>query len=385
MSLAFWLIAPSVHIVAKAVGPWGAAAWGLVVIVLVIRAGPAAVEVVRRNTSKHGTVALSVVGLLLLVAAFAVVFPLADAGLVGSGSDRDDALDLAVNRLAAGSYPYSERTYLGNPVSPMPGAVFLAAPFALAATSALQNLFWLPFAILALSTLTEPPIAAVTWGAALLMLAPEALRELLTGGDLLSNGLYVGAFALLLLRTSAFGRLAAPALWAVLLGVALSSRAHLLLLLPPLARALYLRRGKKGLLLAGISVAAFAAVTLPFLIGRVDEFTPLHTLGKLTPGGGLFPGQGFAIAVASSFASLVLAMRLRVPTARGTVLASAWAIATPVLLTALASTVATRRLDLASLAFLLPAAVLASMASWLGQYGGSTKLSPGFSLSVRSQ
>jgi len=81
---------------------------------------------------------------LLLIAAFIVLYPVARSGLFGPGSDRDDALNVALQALLSGHYPYYAQTYLGNPPTPMPGALLLALPFFALGTSAWQNLFWLP-------------------------------------------------------------------------------------------------------------------------------------------------------------------------------------------------------------------------------------------------
>ena len=49
---------------------------------------------------------------------FALLFPIAHSGVLGPGSDRDDALNVALQALLAGHYPYDVATYLGNPPLP---------------------------------------------------------------------------------------------------------------------------------------------------------------------------------------------------------------------------------------------------------------------------
>jgi len=58
-------------------------------------------------------------------------------------SDNDDAIDVAIDELRAGRYPYYPRTFLNGPLSPLPGALLLALPFYLVGDSALQNVFWI--------------------------------------------------------------------------------------------------------------------------------------------------------------------------------------------------------------------------------------------------
>src|SRR5689334_15721942 len=54
---------------------------------------------------------------VVAVAALIVVYPHANAQSATAGSDRDDAATIGARHLLDGEYPYSERTYLGNPIS----------------------------------------------------------------------------------------------------------------------------------------------------------------------------------------------------------------------------------------------------------------------------
>ena len=60
---------------------------------------------------------------LLLLALFVVVYPRVNTTTPGRGSDRDEALNLAATELLDGRYAYYPATYLGNPISPLPGAI----------------------------------------------------------------------------------------------------------------------------------------------------------------------------------------------------------------------------------------------------------------------
>jgi hypothetical protein len=71
------------------------------------------------------------------------VYEVVQSGRFGGGSDSDDALVTGVYELAAGRYPYYVKTYLGNPISPLPGALILAAPFVAVGCVALAHVFWL--------------------------------------------------------------------------------------------------------------------------------------------------------------------------------------------------------------------------------------------------
>lgn len=87
-------------------------------------------------------VVLVVALLASVVTAFAVLFPHFNSQLPGHGSDRDDALNTAIAAVLHGEYPYARTTYLGNPITPLPGAL-LALPFWLLGNSAFQAVAWL--------------------------------------------------------------------------------------------------------------------------------------------------------------------------------------------------------------------------------------------------
>lgn len=98
-------------------------------------------QALRRWLDSPWPTALLVVA-LSAVAAF--VYPLADAlKLRGMGSDADDAMVLGGQALMHGLNPYLFSTYFGNPLSPGPGWLVLAAPFAAAGVYALM----LPLAV----------------------------------------------------------------------------------------------------------------------------------------------------------------------------------------------------------------------------------------------
>ncbi|MDX1667485.1 MAG: hypothetical protein R3350_09660, partial [Saprospiraceae bacterium] len=74
---------------------------------------------------------------VLLGVSFAAIYPMADSGRLGFVSDRDEALDIAVDQLAQGHYPYYCRVLpgvhsgcpeTGNAIAPLPGSLILNLP-----------------------------------------------------------------------------------------------------------------------------------------------------------------------------------------------------------------------------------------------------------------
>jgi hypothetical protein len=253
--------------------------------------------------------ALMVATVLLLAIVFVAVYP-----RVTSGSDRDEALDLATRELLRGRFPYYARAFAtgalevpgaGNPISPMPGELLLAAPFVLLGSGAWQTFFWLAafFSVAGAVLVSRGRALLALWS--MLLLGPAALHEIATGGDLLANSLWVLVLGALVVAASG-GWSAVGA--AVLFGVGISSRPHFALLVPIVFVTLGRRRGwGTASARCALAVGAFAAVTLPFCLHDPAAFSPLHVVYKL---GALARGVPHAVIIASAVGSVAGAATL---------------------------------------------------------------------------
>jgi hypothetical protein len=254
-----------------------------------------------RRLGERVALGLSAATWLALVAAFAVVYPLANSGRLGGGSDADDALDISAAAILHGKYPYDSPTYLGNPITPMPGAVFLAAAFvALFGKSAVQVFFWLPLsgALLRRTWGSTSEVLSFFW--LCLAASPALLHEMATGIDYTVNGTYVALAAAWALTAVERHSLAAAAFF----GVALSSRANFALVLPLVGRHIVAAHGwRRGALLVLTTCGVALGITLPFYLADPAGFSPLHTIGKLAfvpHGAVVLPACAFLLAVGLS-------------------------------------------------------------------------------------
>ena len=274
LALGSMLVLSSAFQVLKYFGAWGLGAYALAVLLLVRAPYRRVMDRLRAFPVPPGWLAAAtVLGAALL---FAVIYPIADSGAVGGGSDRDDALNAGAAALLDGRYPYRELTYLGNPLSPLPGALLLATPFVAIGNAAYQTFFWLPVFMLVTGRATGSLRSGVLLSWTVLILSPANMIGIVTGDDLLANGIYVFVFTILLIRAAARRRWPA-ALLAVLLGLALASRLNYVLLLPLLFAHLRQHAGTGAAVrLGGIAGAAAAAVTVPFYLHAPEAFPPLH-------------------------------------------------------------------------------------------------------------
>jgi len=200
---------------------------------------------------------------LTITAAFAVLYPISIRHALNSGSDREDALRVELNAVQHHQYPYDARTFLGNPPTPLPGAILLAAPFFAAGHIAWQNLPWLALFFVFTVRFFRRRATALFFLAIFLLLAPANLSDFTSGGDYLTNFFYVAiAVALFVQSLNRASYLCIPA--ALFLGVTLSSRSiYAAVLIPLLALTLQRTSRSRTIGLFVVILVTAAAVTLP--------------------------------------------------------------------------------------------------------------------------
>lgn len=260
---------------------------------------------------------LVVVVALALVVAFVVGVPAALGDALGAGSDRANALDVALSRLADGRYPYAATTYVGNPITPLPGALLLAAPFWwLTGSAAWQNVAW----VLVLLAVVGGGRRA--WPAATCAFTVvgglEVLREYLVGDDLVTGTVPALAATVWILRVAARASVAALTASALVLGMVTCTRPHLALVVAVVAVAVGVLAGWRRAALVGVTAGlVWAALIVPFLLGGTARFSPLHVAAKVTGNRSVTVGIVVVALVAVALLAVALA-RLR-PSTPGTV------------------------------------------------------------------
>lgn len=231
---------------------------------------------------------------------FFVIFPIADSEEFASGgSDRDEAYDIAIKYLLAGEYPYGELTYLGGPITPLPGGFLLALPsYLIFGTSSGMSLIWIPvaFAIMALSQ--KGTAGAVCFG---VLPSLAYWQDVVQGGDLIATTFLAFAVASFAVRAIANS-------WAtwihyslmVALGVVSTVRfTGLVFILAFALVASTIVGWRRSIALSGVSLLASTSLWLPFAVVNAKDFSPLHTSTFL--GGIIGLGLVAALLCAISF------------------------------------------------------------------------------------
>jgi hypothetical protein len=309
---------------------------------------------------------------LVLLALFLVVYPMANSGIAGGGSDRDDALNIATTELLRGRYPYYVKTYLGNPISPLPGSLALAAPFVLIGNSAYQNLFWLLAFLLSMNAYLKDRRAALLLLWTVFALSPLVLNEFLTGGDLLANSIFVllsVVWMVTAIPRPGFNRWG-KILLAVLFGVGLASRFNFLLILPlvfsALARSVGWRSAAKYTAIACLS---FGLMTAPLYLHDPQGFSPLHTANKLSQFQTILPFAGIIVPLAAGVTALLLSLQPSNRTLHVLLRNCAIVLAVPVVSGAILRSIAIRDPDFSFTAFGLAFLFFGAAAFWPSALG----------------
>ncbi len=312
IGFALSLLLPSTAVVQKYLGITGVAGYLLVAalaLFLFVMARHFLARFASRVT-KRQVLWLAALSFLLVLIAFALVYPVADAGGVGGGSDNDDALDIATAELLHGRYPYYPETYLGNLPAQLPGALLLAAPFVLLGYSAYQNLFWLATLIIALTLHFRDGRLALLLLWTIFALSPIFLNEILVGSDRTANSLYVLLAVFWLMWAISQSDLPRwkSVVPVIFLGIALASRANFLMLLPVILSAMFKTVGwKTAITYAVIMGTTILLLTVPFYLYDPQAFSPLYAAGKLGQFESVLPHAGILLPLANGVIALIMA------------------------------------------------------------------------------
>lgn len=219
---------------------------------------------------------------LALIATFPAVYELANSGVLGGGSDRDDALNVALHALLSSASPYRVDTYLGNSPTPMPGALLLALPFHLLGNAAFQNPFWL----LIFGLWCRSHFPGTAWGlvalAVLVCGSPAGVQDFLVGGDYLVNALYVLMAAELVRKAHEEGSPRVQSLSTAMLAIAISSRPIYAVVPLVLAGHLLHSHGKRPTVHFALVVGILSALlNLPLFLDDPGRFPLMHLIRKL--------------------------------------------------------------------------------------------------------
>lgn len=243
---------------------------------------------VRQIPKRIGSSRLVLAGLWLAVAGlFAVIHPVSIRHTVTQGNDSEDALYRGAANLLHGRYPYYAKTYLGNPITPMPGALLLDLPFAAYSHAGVQNLVWLAIFFIFAAHFFKRRSTAVFF-ACLIIANAHTFTNLMTGADYPANCFYVCVTAYCFMKYSVLAKGWRYWFSVVFLGLALSSRLSYLLIVPIVLAGYCARRDGYRLGLAKLAQPLIVTfiVTAPFYFYDSAHFSPLHVanfLSAMTP------------------------------------------------------------------------------------------------------
>lgn len=288
----------------------------------------------------------------MLAASFLGLHPIEDGRGPGHSSDRDEGLELAVTRMQSGLNPYYPQNPVAGPLSLLPGAILLSAPFVWLGSVGLQNVFWLGAFAWILGRLSKNRTLPWLMIGGLLCLSPSTLYEFISGGDMISNGAYVACFLCFFWQAwmAERPRLLHQVLTGMLLAIGLASRANFILLLPLVGAAIW-HGGNWKCASAAVSLVttSYLLLVVPFYWWDPSAFTPLMSKNKLAFAEAYLPWADVAIlgltALVGFMGSLWLAFGKHAPTTESLCRWCTWLTLTPMLAAVLVSSWLRRSID----------------------------------------
>jgi len=203
---------------------------------------------------------------VVLSTAFVILYPISLKHTLNHGSDREDALRIELTAVRHHQYPYDTRTFLGNPPTPLPGAMLLAVPFFEIGHIAWQNFLWLALFFCFTIRFFRYRATALLFLTVLLLFALSNLSDLTSGGDYLANLFYV-IISMMCFAESSPRQASCFIPAAIFLGLTLSSRGIYFLVLIPMFVLTLQRVGRvRTAILFGIVLATATLVTIPIFL-----------------------------------------------------------------------------------------------------------------------
>jgi hypothetical protein len=231
-------------------------------------------------------------------------------------NDSYDALFASSTQLMHHHFPYYVHSFLGAPITTMPGALFLALPFRMVGQLSFENLFWLGMFIWFATQFFHFRSTALAFVVVVLANA-HTLVNLLAGADYPINWMYICISTVFFLNSAERGPKWKLGISAIFLGVSLSSRPTYLIVLSPLIVAYLVQRigAMAALRRFALPLLAMTVVTAPFHLYDPAHFSPFHITDRLVflPERLQHPIVVLLIALAFATACTGFLIRLTIP------------------------------------------------------------------------
>jgi len=225
--------------------------------------------------------------LIFALISFFILYPLAQTrSQIGLGSDRDEALSIAVKELLKFHNPYNfnHPTYFGNPISSLPGSIFIHVP----AQMLFHNTVYMEPVILvvAVALFYRYDATKVKYLIGAVFYSPVFWQDFLTGGDFATLSILTFVVLKFFLKKVDTKKTVVSISYGLILGICLCTRALMILFLLPLAIYPTLEKNAiERFKLLSVPLITFCVLILGFASWDFANFTPIKTLGK---SGGIF-------------------------------------------------------------------------------------------------
>jgi len=233
-------------------------------------------KIIFSQFTESNALRISVIIVLLMSSMLIFTIPMAIDGKLPGGATRNITLNLGVNEVLHGRYPYYAAISPREPMTPLGGSILLALPFVFLGQSGYQNALWLFIFIPICWYFLRDYRSVLMFFILLFVFAPVLLREFFNGSDFLANSIWI-VFAVIIAekinRFSTNGKI----LSSCANGILICSRFNFITLLPVFTVRVALSSGYKWAIRYFIlTILVFFLLTIPFYLYDPNGYSPLH-------------------------------------------------------------------------------------------------------------
>jgi hypothetical protein len=247
--------------------------------------------------------------LSIALIAFFLFYPLAQArSQIGLGSDRDEAISIAVKELLKFHNPYNfnHPTYFGNPISSLPGSIFIHVP----AQLLFHNTVYMEplILVIAIALFYRYDSTKIKYLIGAVFYSPVFWQDFLTGGDFATLSILTYVVLKFFLKKVKTKEKMDSISYGLILGICLCTRATMALFLLPLVINPALGKNLiERFRLLSMPLITFCVLILGFASWDFANFTPIKTLGK---SGGIFQTEVSILLLSVYYTFIVLCTRV---------------------------------------------------------------------------
>jgi hypothetical protein len=225
---------------------------------------------------------------------------------IDHGTDNDDAIEVFIQSIFHGDYPYTHLTQLGNPLSPLPFEPLYSIIFFLIGNVAYQNIVSVAILIAIIWMISRNDDQKI-FGYLSISLCIPFYEYLLTQSDNISVVIFILLILFLMYKCKLYSS-------SVLTGCMIAAKGFVWLIVPAIIVYIYTKTNFKKWILCCCIISIVASIfILPFLIWDANTFINFAPIGVLGGKNFLFDLKysNYLLPIFYCFISFICALKIK--------------------------------------------------------------------------